>query len=148
MPKKIEAWEASDGTIHKSLEEAELVDRERQRQAHIYEFAQTMWEAGTHTDDFTRFMTSNWEHLVQMVREFEGFTTITQNMLLGALKCDLWMSQNGETISILEMDAHHLQNAYRIANDQSRPGYHIFEARLLAELTDRGLRKEVDLEQN
>jgi predicted metalloprotease with PDZ domain len=72
MAKKIEAWEASDGSLHGSELKALAVDREIQRRAHIYEFAKTMWEAGSHTSDFVNFMTSNWGHLVQMVREYEG----------------------------------------------------------------------------
>lgn len=53
----------------------------------------------------------------------------------------LWLSIDGTTVPIVEMDDKHLSNAYRIAVNGNREGYRVYIDALKLEMMDRGLIK-------
>ena len=144
MAKKVEAWEADDGTLCKTEEEANRLSRELSRQGNLFEIASRI-EYAKGANDMANMLVDEWPLLVHIVEEYEGPRVFTSSQLISLEKLNIWGSQAGYFTHISSMENNHLQNAYRIANEEKRPGYEVYRSILLTELTQRNLRTEVQI---
>ena len=144
MAKKVEAWEADDGTLCKTDEEANRLSRELSRQGNLYELASRI-EYAKGANDMANMLVDEWLLLLHIIEEYEGPKAFTKEQLGNLANIKVWGSQDGQFAMLGEMGDNHLSNAYKIANEGKRPGYEVYRTVLLAELTKRNLRTEVQI---
>jgi hypothetical protein len=145
MAKKIDAWEADDGSLHRTEVEADNMSRELKREGYIHDLADRLLRVST-PHEMVNQIKHYWEFIVEIVNEYERPSAFTSEQLLNLYRLSIWGSQDGSFTHIASMSDNHLANAYKIANEEKRPGYEVYRKTLLFEMTQRGLRKEVTLE--
>ena len=147
MAKQVEAWEADDGSLCRTEEAAECLNRELSRQGNLNEIGARIWDAEC-TEDAAKVLLLEWDLIVHMVDAYRTVKQPNTYCLEDYLDQGVWISEDGTKVKITEMADAHLKNAYRISNDGDRSGYWIYTVALRIELMSRGLLKEVNLEQS
>lgn len=142
MAEKIEGWKAFDGEIFMSEHEAIQHEREVTR----YGMLMDLVDQCGHVDRMNitkvvNHLINNWTTVENVVWLYKSGGKLPDLSLLAG--AGIWLSSDGTYTAIQVMNNNHLQNAYRIANEEKRVGYHAYKNCLLEELKRRGLRREV-----
>lgn len=145
MGEKVTVWKAFDGTYHQTPDDCHKHERDLTRDTNLNMLVELIFSHGISRGGLVREIIDNWEQFVAIVLEYEGPKAFTPEQLGNLSRLNVWGTHDGQFVHIATMSDNHLSNAYRIANESTRPGYDVYRDSLLAELSHRGLRKEVDL---